>query len=125
MNAYAYYMMVNARSSPAVQKAAWTYVRYYSDQAARLFAGAGLFVPRQEVAAKAVDANSQVFLNELKKAKFPPRVVGYSQVTDAISRGRDRMVQGGEPVAKVMAEMNKEIDAILTRERARAEAMRK
>jgi multiple sugar transport system substrate-binding protein len=125
MNAYAYYMMVNARSSPAVQKAAWAYVRYYSDQAARLFAGAGLFVPRQEVAAKAVDANSQVFLNELKKAKFPPRVVGYSQVTDAIFRGRDRMVQGGEPVAKVMAEMNKEIDAILTRERARAESMRK
>ena len=36
-----------------------------------------------------------------------------------------RMVQGGEPVAKVMAEMNKEIDAILTRERARAESMRK
>jgi hypothetical protein len=35
------------------------------------------------------------------------------------------MVQGGEPVAKVMAEMNKEIDAILTRERARAESMRK
>src|SRR5262245_6679088 len=125
MNAYAYYMMVNARSSPAVQKAAWSYARYYTDQAARLFAGAGLFVPRQEVAAKATDADSQVFLNELKKAKFPPRVVGYSQVSDAIFRGRDRMVQGGEPVATVMPELNKELDAILTRERARAEAMRK
>ena len=125
MNSYAYYMMVNARSTPAVQQAAWTYVRYYTDQANRLFAGSGLFVPRQEVAAMAVDANSQVFLNELKKAKFPPRVVGYSQVLDAIMRGRDRMVQGGEPVAKVMPEMNKEIDAILTRERARAEALRK
>jgi multiple sugar transport system substrate-binding protein len=125
MNAYAYYMMVNARSTPAVQKAAWTYVRYYTDQAERLFAGAGLFVPRQEVAAKANDVNSQVFMNELKKAKFPPRVVGYGQIMDTIMRGRDRMVQGGEPVAKVMPELNKEIDAVLTRERARAEAMRK
>ena len=66
-----------------------------------------------------------MFLNELKKAKFPPRVVGYSQVTDAIFRGRDRMIQGGEPVAKVMPELNKELDAILTRERARAEALLK
>lgn len=125
MNAYAYYMMVNARSSPAVQKAGWAYVRYYSDQAERLFTGSGLFVPRPEVAAKAVDANSRVFLDELKKAKFPPRVVGQPQVLDAVMRGRDRMVQGGEPVAKVLPELNKEIDVILQRERARAEALNK
>lgn len=121
--AYAYYMMVNARSSAAVQKAGWTYVRYYTDQAERLFAGAGLFVPRKEVIAKTGDANSQVFLNELKTAKFAPRVVGYGQVMDVMVRGRDRMMQGGEPVAKVMPELNREIDAVLTRERARAEAM--
>jgi hypothetical protein len=42
---------------------------------------------------------------------------------DVLVRGRDRMMQGGEPVAKVMPELNKEIDAVLTRERARAEAM--
>lgn len=123
MNAYAYYMMVNARSSTAVQKAAWAYVRYYSDQAERLFAGSGLFVPRPEVAARAIDANSRVFLDELKKAKFPPRVVGYSQVLDAVMRGRDRMIQGGEPAAKVLPELNKDIDVILQRERARAEAL--
>ena len=98
-------------------------MRYYTDQAERLFAGAGLFVPRKEVIAKTGDANSQVFLNELKTAKFAPRVVGYGQVMDVMVRGRDRMMQGGEPVAKVMPELNKEIDAVLTRERARAEAM--
>ena len=46
---YAFYMMVNARSSPAAQKAAWKLVRFYTDHAAQLFAGAGLFVPRKEV----------------------------------------------------------------------------
>ena len=121
--AYAYYMMVNSLSPAAVQKAGWAYVRYYTDQAERLFAGAGLFVPRKEVIAKTGDANSQVFLKELQTAKFAPRMVGYGQVMDVLVRGRDRMMQGGEPVAKVMPELNKEIDAVLTRERARAEAM--
>ena len=33
-DAYAYYMMVNARSAPAVQKAAWKLARLYTDHAA-------------------------------------------------------------------------------------------
>ena len=124
-DAYAFYMAVNARSAAAVQKAAWSYVRYYTDQAGRLFAGAGLFVPRPEVAAKATDANSLVFLNELKKAKFAPRVVGYGQVMDVMMRGRDRMMQGGEPVASVLPGLQEEVNAVLKRERSKAEAMRK
>ncbi len=123
-DAYAYYMMVNARSSPAVQKAAWKLARLYSDHAAQLFAGAGLFVPRPDVASQATDANSQVFLTELKKAKFSPRIVGYNQVLDVLVRGRDRMMKG-EPVAGVLPAENDEINAVLQRERARAEAMRK
>ena len=124
-DAYAYYMMVNARSAAPAQKAAWKFVRFYTDHAAQLFSGAGLFVPRAEVAALANDANSQVFLTELKRAKFSPRVVGYGQVIDALVRGRDRMMQGGEPVANVLAPTNDDVNAVLKRERARAEAMRK
>jgi multiple sugar transport system substrate-binding protein len=124
-DAYAYYMMVNARSPSATQLAAWTYVRYYTDQATRLFAGAGLFVPRAEVAAKATDPNSLVFLDELKKAKFAPRVVGYGQVLDVMLRGRDRMIQGGEPVASVLPALQDEVNAVLKRERGKAEARRK
>lgn len=123
-DAYAYYMMVNARAAPAVQKAGWAFVRYYTDQAARLFAGAGLFVPRPEVAAKATGANAQVFLAELAKAKFAPRVVGYGQVLDVMVRGRDRMMQGKEPVASVLPGLQDEVNAVLKRERAKAEAMR-
>ena len=94
---YAFYMMVNARSSPAAQKAAWKLARFYTDHAAELFAGAGLFVPRKEVTeSEAYKTNpaAPFFLAELKKAKFSPRVVGYDQVLDAMLRGRDAMLQG-------------------------------
>ena len=127
-DAYAFYMMVNARSPAATQKAAWKLARSYVDHASDLFIGAGLFVPRKEVMdlpAYKADPTSAVFIEELKKAKFSPRVVGYDQVADTILRGRDRMVQGGEPVADVLPAMNDEMNAILRRERARAEAMAK
>ncbi|MGA8196153.1 MAG: extracellular solute-binding protein [Acetobacteraceae bacterium] len=127
-DAYAYYMMVNARSSAATQKAAWKLARAYTDHAADLFTGAGLFVPRKEVMALPAykaDPTSAVFIDELKKAKFSPRVVGYDQVADTLLRGRDRMVQGSEPVATVLPEVNDEMNAVLRRERARAEAMAK
>jgi ABC-type glycerol-3-phosphate transport system substrate-binding protein len=127
-DAYAYYMMVNARSPAPVQKAAWKMARFFTDHAAELYTGAGLFTPRKSVtdtAAYKSDPSAQVFIDELKKAKFSPRIVGYDQVVDTFLRGRDRMVQGGEPVAKVLPEVNTEMNAVLTREKARAEAMAK
>jgi ABC-type glycerol-3-phosphate transport system substrate-binding protein len=121
-------MMVNARSSAPVQAAAWKFARFFSDHAAELYTGAGLFVPRQEV----IDTeqfksnpSAQVFLDELKKTKFSPRIVGYDQVVDTFMRGRDRMVQGGEPVATVAPEVNEQMNAMLKREKARLEAMAK
>jgi hypothetical protein len=119
MDIYAFYMMVNARSSPAAQKAAWKLVRFYTDHAAQLFAGAGLFVPRKEVTdSEAYRSNpaAPFFLAELKKAQFSPRVVGYDQVLDAILRGRDKMLQG-ESVEAVLPVMNDEMNAVLNRER--------
>jgi multiple sugar transport system substrate-binding protein len=124
-NAYAYYMMVNARSSTAVQKAAWKLARFYTDHAVELFTGAGLFVPRQDVLAKTTDAESQVFLTELTNARFAPRVVGYNQIVDILVRGRDAMMQGGQPIASVLPQMNDDMNAVLKREKARAEAMLK
>jgi multiple sugar transport system substrate-binding protein len=126
-DAYAFYMMVNARSSPATQKAAWKLVRFYTDHAAQLFAGAGLFVPRQEVTdSEAYKTNpaAPFFLAELKKARFSPRIVGYDQVVDALLRGRDRIVQG-DAVEAVLPDVDSDVNAILNRERARAAAMAK
>ena len=122
MDEYAFYMMVNARSASAVQKAAWKFARFYTDQAADLFAGAGLFVPRAEVmdsAAYKANPAAPFFVAELKRARFSPRVVGYAQVLDAILRGRDKVVQG-EKVDAVMPVMNEEVNTIMNRERARA-----
>jgi multiple sugar transport system substrate-binding protein len=127
-DAYAYYMMVNARSPAPVQAAAWKFARFFSDHAAELYTGAGLFVPRQEdidTPQFKSDPSAQVFLEELKKAKFSPRIVGYDQVTDAFTRARDRMVQGGEPVAKVLPEINDQMNSMLKREKARLDAMAK
>jgi multiple sugar transport system substrate-binding protein len=126
-DAYAYYMMVNARSSPAAQKAAWKLVRFYTDHAEELFAGAGLFVPRKEVtdsAAYKTNPAAPFFLGELNKAKFSPRIVGYDQVVDALLRGRDRILQG-DSVEAVLPDMEGEVNTILNRERARAAAMAK
>lgn len=127
-DAYAYYMMVNARSPVPAQKAAWKFVRMFTDDAAELFTGAGLFVPRKEVTELPqfrTDPSVQVFLDELKTAQFTPRMVGYDQVVDAFLRGRDQMVQGGQPVAQVLPQVNQDINAILRREKAKAEAMAK
>ena len=126
-DAYAYYMMVNARSPSPVQKAAWKFVRAFTDHAPDLFTGAGLFVPRKEVTSlpALADPNVQVFLEELKSAQFTPRVVGYDQVLDTYLRGRDQMVQGRQPVGQVLPTTNQDINAVLRREKARAEAMAK
>jgi hypothetical protein len=102
-------------------------VRFYTDHAAELFAGAGLFVPRKDVTeSEAYKTNpaAPFFLAELKKARFSPRVVGYDQVLDAILRGRDKMLQG-ESVESVLPDVNDEVNAVLNRERARAAAMAK
>ena len=122
IDAYAFYMMVNARSPSPAQKAAWKFARYYSDQAGRLFAGAGLFVPRAEVIeSDAFRSNTAApfFMAELKKAKFSPRVVGYAQVLDSVIRGRDRLMQG-ETIEVVMPQMNDDVNAVMNRERNRA-----
>lgn len=124
-DAYAYYMMVNARSAPAVQQASWKLARLYVEHAVQLFTGAGLFTPRQDVMAKTGDPDSQVFLTELKKAAFAPRVVGFNQVVDVLVRARDSMMQGGQPVASVLPQENDDLNAVLKREKARAEAMLK
>jgi multiple sugar transport system substrate-binding protein len=127
LDIYAYYMMVNARSAPAAQRAAWKLARFYTDHAAELFSGAGLFVPRTEVTESAAykeNPAAPFFLAELKKAKFSPRVVGYSQVLDTILRGKDKLVQG-EKIDDVLPIMNEEVNAVMNRERARASTLAK
>jgi len=122
-DAYAFYMMVNARSTPVNQKAAWKYARMYLDRSVELFEKAGLFVPRPEVLASPgykSDPNIGLIVDELKKAKFAPSIPGYDQVLDILLKGRDQMVQGGQPAASVLPAINDEMNTALARARTRA-----
>jgi multiple sugar transport system substrate-binding protein len=122
-DAYAFYMMVNARSAPANQKAAWKFARMYVDRAVELFDKAGLFVPRQEVMKSpgyTSDPGIGLIVEELKKAKFTPSIPGYDQVLDILLKGRDQMIQGAQPVSSVLPKINEEMNTALARARARA-----
>ncbi|MGH7154670.1 MAG: hypothetical protein ACREF3_12150, partial [Acetobacteraceae bacterium] len=118
-DAYAFYMMVNARASAPVQQAAWKMARAYVDHAPDLFQTAGLFVPRQDVMATEAfksDPWVSVFMDELRLAKFSPRLVGYDQVLGALIAGRDQILAGGQPVRPVLKDLNDQINAILQQE---------
>jgi multiple sugar transport system substrate-binding protein len=123
LDAYAFYMMVNARSTPANQKAAWKYARMYLDRSVELFDKAGLFVPRQEVLDSPgykSDPGIGLIVDELKKAKFVPSIPGHDQVVDILLKGRDQIVQGKQPAANVLPGINDEMNTALARARTRA-----
>ena len=126
-DAYAFYLMVNSKSSPEVQKAAWTFARFYTDYGLELFAKAGLFVPTPDLVgsdAVKADPSVPVYLQELGKAVFSPRIPGFTAAGDALLRARDQIVQGGEPIGDVLASLDSEVNDILAREKAKAEAMK-
>ncbi|MCF6108427.1 extracellular solute-binding protein [Mesorhizobium muleiense] len=122
---YAYYLMVNKRSTPEVQAAAWKFARFYTTYQAKLFTDAGLFVPAPETialdAAKST-AGMDVYLSEFSKSFFPARIAGFAAVGDAFVRARDRIVQGNEEIAPVLESLQAEVDGILASEKAAAEA---
>ncbi|MBA4467111.1 hypothetical protein FHK98_17780 [Cylindrospermopsis raciborskii CS-506_A] len=95
----------------------------FVDRSAELFDKAGLFVPRQEVLQSQgykADPGIAVIVDELKKAKFISSIPGFDQTLDILLKGRDQMVQGGQPVATVLPAINEEMNAMLARARARA-----
>ncbi len=115
-DAYAFYMMANARSPAPVQKAAWKMARAYANHAPALYETAGLFVPRQDVTdSPAFKSNpwASVFMDELKVAKFAPRIVPFERVLAALAAGRDQILVGHQPVAPVMTDLNKQVNQIL------------
>jgi hypothetical protein len=66
------------------------------------------------------DPNIGLIVDELKKAKFAPSIPGHDQVVDILLKGRDQMIQGGQPAATVLPAINEEMNTALARARARA-----
>jgi multiple sugar transport system substrate-binding protein len=121
-NSYAYYMMVNAKTDEAKRAAAWKFANYYASQAVRLYEIAGLFTTVPAVAqldSFKADPNNELFRSELKKAKFSPSITGFNQISDALARARDRVVNGHEEVSSVLADLQAEVTGILDQSKPR------
>lgn len=118
-DAYAFYMMVNARSPAPVQQAAWKMARAYTNHAPALFETAGLFVPRKDVAETQAYKSSPwvpLFMDELKLAKFSPRIVAFDQVSAAMVAARDQVLEAGQPVGPVLKDLNAQVNSIIEQE---------
>jgi multiple sugar transport system substrate-binding protein len=118
-NAYSYYMMVNANADDATKAAAWKFANFYASHSVDLFTVAGLFTTTPEVGAlKGVteDPVMQMWLGELKKATYSPRIRGLNEVGDALARARDRIIVSGEDMDKVLTDLNTEARDILARQ---------
>ena len=118
MATYAYFFMVNSGSSPEVQAAAWKLAGFLTDHPQEYFDVAGLFQSKLDfVDSEAFQANTimPVFLQEMAVSYYHPRIPGFFEVTDALMRGRDRIIVGGEGMDVVLPELEQEVNDILAR----------
>lgn len=122
---YAYFFMVNAYAAPEVQEAAWKLAGFLTSYPDRYLETAGLFQAKADfVASEEFQANEimPVFLAEQGVSSYHPRIAGFFEVADAIMRGRDRIIVGGEDIDTVLAETETEVNDILARAQADAQA---
>lgn len=118
-NAYAYYMMVNAHADAAIKPIAWQFASFYAAHTIELYDEAGLFTAGPEVSAlESVknDKDMKVFVEELAKATYSPRIPGFNEVGDALARARDRIITSSEDMDAVLADLQNEATDILKRQ---------
>src|SRR5690606_25830305 len=115
---YAYFFMVNSAAAPEVQEAAWRLAGFLTSFPDRYLDTAGLFQAKADfVASEAFQQNEimPVFLEEMGKSSYHPRIAGFFEVADALMRTRDRIIIGGEDMDTVLAEAEQEVNDILAR----------
>jgi len=115
---YGYMFTVNSQAAPEVQAAAWKVAGFMTSFPDQYLATAGLLQPKKDfVESDAFKENEimPVFVDELSKDIFNPRIAGFSEVADALLRARDRVISGGEDMDAVLADAQTEVSDILTR----------
>jgi multiple sugar transport system substrate-binding protein len=120
---YGYMYAVNSQAAPEVQAAAWKVAAYMTSFPDEYLAAAGLLQPKKDfVESDAFQQNPimPVFVDELSKDIFNPRIAGFNEVADALLRARDRVISGGEDIDTVLAEAQTEVSDILARAQASA-----
>ena len=113
---YGYMFAVNSQASPEVQAAAWKVAAFMTSFPDKYLATAGLLQPKKDfVESDAFMANPilPVFVDELSKDIFNPRIAGFNEVADALVRARDRVISGGEDIDTVLADAQTEVSDIL------------
>lgn len=118
MALYAYFLMVNAFSSPEKQEAGWRLIRYLTDTPEEALTQAGLFQPRVDLLQSETFLNDPVmplFLEEMSKSFYTPLVPGWNESAAALARARDRIVLNNEDMATVLAEAQQEMMDIIAR----------
>ncbi|MFC1960666.1 extracellular solute-binding protein [Chloroflexota bacterium] len=118
MSIYAYFFMVNSGTSPEVQEAAWKLASYLTAEPQQYLDVAGLFQSKLDfVESETFQENEimPIFLEEMGVSKYHPRIPAFFEVADALMRGRDRIVVGGESMDTVLSEVEQEVNDIFAR----------
>jgi multiple sugar transport system substrate-binding protein len=113
---YAYFHMVNARSAPEVQAAAWKLAWFLDSHPIDYMVNTGL-LQTQKVLAESQEFKDipymDVFLGQMETSMYSPRIAGFYEVADALARARDRSVVEGMPIPESLAIAQEEIDKIM------------
>jgi maltose-binding protein MalE len=113
---YAYFHMVNSRSAPEVQEAAWQLAWTLDTHPVEYLQATGLLQP-QKVLVESQEYKDtpdiDVFLGEMETSLYSPRIAPFNEVADALMRARDRAVVEGMSVPETLAMAQEEIDAIM------------
>ncbi len=122
---FAYYLLVNASAPPEVQEAGWRFVSWMIQQPGSYLDEAGLFQPiASYIESEEFQQNEimPIFLDLLSRSNYHPRIVGFDEVSAALIRARDRIITGGESMDTVLPEAEAEVNDILARALADAQA---
>ncbi|HXF64434.1 MAG TPA: extracellular solute-binding protein, partial [Caldilineaceae bacterium] len=113
---YAYFHMVNARSAPEVQAAAWKLAWYLDSHPIDYMVNTGLLQP-QKVLQESQEFQDipymDLFLSMMETSMYSPRIPRFYEVADALARARDRCIVEGMSVPESLAIAQEEIDQIM------------
>lgn len=115
---YAYFHMVNSRSAPEVQRAAWKLAYALDSHPVEYLVATGLLQPRKEVEQSPEFQQIpflNVFLDEMKTSMYSPRVAAFNEVADALMRARDRCVVEGMDIKQSLEQAQTEIEDIIAK----------
>lgn len=113
---YAYFHMVNARSAPEVQRAAWKLAGFLDSHPIEYMVSTGLLQARKELVESKEYQDTpyiNVFLDEMTVSMYSPRIPRFIEVADVLARARDRVVVEGMDIKESLAMGQQEIDEIL------------